>query len=242
MSSIAVVTANIGRHDNLHPFAQQTVPAEYLYFTDDLLMRRAEAAPPPPWAVVTVPDLDGDPRLLAKRYRMPPFPEGLDAFDYVVWVDASTEVTNECFLEEAVDFVARSTAPLATWSHPVRDCIYAECRMSLVESSGKYEPWRETMEKQVLEYAEQEYPRHNGLYATGTLVWDMNDPRAGQLGAAWLEEIERTSIQDQLSLPFVAWRLGIPIATFPFSQLELPVHTGLVGNRWLNYHDHRRLR
>lgn len=228
---VAVVTANIGGIDVPHHVVPQTVPADWTWFTDDPLPQVER-----PWEAAVVPWLEGEPRLLAKRYRMPPFTEGFDDYDFVVWLDASTEVTSPRFLAGAL--TAARDYPLTTWAHPVRDCVYEEATVSLVENEAKYGPVRDEIEQQMKCYREVGYPEHNGLYATGTLVWNMHTA-CRMIGGAWLHECEARSYHDQLSLPYVAWRLDAQIGAFPFSQVELR-DVGVMGNRWLRYHPHTR--
>lgn len=234
---VAVFTANIGQHDYVHDVAPQTVDADWWYVAPD---EETGIAVPLPWTWLKVEPKHRDPRLEAKLYRMPPFgevvPFSADHYDFVIWIDASTEVTSTHFLADVLA-AADNGCPLTTWAHPFRNDVGDEAQASLVESREKYEPCRGAIASQLVDYAREQLPYPSGLYATGTLVWNMRHPLAMMLGAAWMAEIERTSIHDQLSLPAVAYRLGACISTFPFSQIEFPRR---VGNRWLRYHDHTR--
>ena len=62
-------------------------------------------------------------------------------------------------------------------------------------------------------------PEHFGLWATGSIARRHTD-RIRVLGDAWLDEMERWTIQDQVSLPYLLWRDGIVPGTFGIDQLD----------------------
>lgn len=236
---VAVVSANLGGHDDWHPIAEQTIAADWYAFSDDLTN-----TPKQTWlnCWLTGLRLDSpDPRLYAKRYRMTPWEFVGKDYDFIVWIDASTEVTSPHFLADAIA-AADNACPLTTWKHSHRDNINAEAIVCLDENAPKYGPMRRAMLRQVSDYGDAGFDVCGPpLYATGTLVWNMasgGQPR--DLGAAWLAECEKHTTQDQISLPFVAWAGAHKVGTFPFSQIECHGN-GLPGNRWLRYHPHRRV-
>lgn len=220
---VAVVTACYGNFDDVQPQAEQDIPVEWLCVTDD-----ASAAIPAPWSVLVVPS-DKSPRLAAKRVKCEPW-RFTDAAT-VIWVDANTLVTSSSFAREAVSHLREG---IAVFRHPRRDCIYAEAEASLGAESqdGKYDD--QPIREQVAHYRAEGHPRHAGLFACGTVVWDATTTGSRRLGAAWLAECERWSIQDQLSLPVVARRLGVRPGVFPFAQIR----RGYLGNRWLRILPH----
>src|SRR5262249_39834322 len=55
------------------------------------------------------------------------------------------------------------------------------------------------------------YPRHAGLTANGVLLRRHSKP-IRQLGEQWWREIHQGSWRDQLSLGYVAWKLGLRYA------------------------------
>lgn len=264
MADVAIVTASLGGHDVPHPQVAQDVDVDWYFLSDDL--DRDEVLEP--WIPIPVPPAGPlDPRLAAKPYRMIPW-HTLDALEvgpsdklgdryrWIIWQDAAMEVTSPHFASEVTAAAACVGAPLMAWRHPRRDCVYDEATWSLIEAPEKYAPIADELEAQCIAYKAEGYPEHHGLYATGTLVWNM---RAGGgegapyhahvLGAEWLAEVERTTIQDQVSLPVVAWRLGMEVATFPEDQIVGSFYErdrdgtrqrGLY-NRWMKIHPHTRV-
>lgn len=222
-----VVTASYGGTDTLlHPQAPQDIPVDWICFTD-----QPDLEAPPPWKVIHAPPRFDHPCLAAKVHKTTP---AVDCPD-VVWIDASMEVTSQSFVRQAL--AARHDG-VAVFAHPRRRCIYTEAQASLGAEGqgGKYAS--QPLLEQVAHYRTQGHPERAGLYACGTVAWDLSDPRAVELGRRWLAECERWSWQDQLSFPVICRRLGITPGVFPIRQIERSVRNVGLSNRWLTIHEH----
>lgn len=219
--SIAILTANMGAFDIVRTQTEQDVPVDWICVTDG-------APAPEPWE--TIPHASSEaPRMAAKCVKLEPW--RWVEHDYVLWVDSNTVITSPSFAREALRYLHDSVAMFA---HPRRDCIYAEAQASIGAEgqNGKYDA--KSIMEQVAYYRASGYPVHAGLYACGTVAWEMTDERARAFGSAWLAECERWSIQDQLSAPVVARALGIEPGVFPFAQ----VRRGQMFNKWLRIEPH----
>lgn len=233
MTRVLVITADFGNHDDppRSPCGQDVPGVEWHYYTD----REGEPAAAP-WVTHVVQGTYRDPQLSAKAYRCTPWDVvDLDGCTDVIWTDANMQISGADFVRGAL--AARQDG-MAVWRHPRRDCVYAEADAALGAESqgGKWEPYRAAILAQVRAYLDEGYPAHQGLYATGTVAWDLTAPQAGLLGQSWLDECVCWSPMCQLSLPVVAWRVGATIGTFPLPQLERRYR---IGNRWLRIYPHR---
>jgi hypothetical protein len=220
-----VVTASYGGVDaTLRRPVPQDIPVDWVCYTD-----QADLQPPAPWKTIHAP-ADGDPRRAVKTHKATPH---LDCPD-VVWIDASMEITSPSFVRDAL--AARHDG-VAAFGHPRRDCIYTEADASLGAEGqgGKYAD--QPLLAQVAAYRAEGHPEHGGLYACGVVAWNLADPRAVEVGQAWLTECERWSWQDQLSFPVVCRRLGVTPGVFPIRQIERRARLYL-ANRWLRIHAH----
>lgn len=221
-----IVSACYGGVDTqLHGQADQDMPVDWVCFTDQPTLQV-----PAPWRAVHSPPRFDHPCLAAKVHKATP---AVDTTD-VVWIDASMEITSRSFVREAL--AARHDG-VAVFKHPRRSCIYAEADASLGAEGqgGKYAS--QPLLEQVAHYRAEGHPADGGLYACGTVAWDLADPRAVELGRAWLAECERWSWQDQLSFPVVCRRLGVSPGVFPVRQIERSGR-GFLVNRWLKIHAH----
>jgi hypothetical protein len=223
MGAVAIVTASLGAYDRIHPQRGQDIGVDWFAVVDE-----PGAVVPSPWVRVDVAP-SGNPWLAAKAPKMTPW-EFVD-HPHVIWIDANMEVTHPGFAREAL---ACRHDGVAMFEHPRRDCIYAEAGASVGAESqgGKYAD--QPIAEQVARYRAGGHPEHGGLFACGTIAWDATHELAREFGAAWLAECERWSVQDQLSAPVVARRLGLEPGVFPFAQIS----RGYLGNKWLRIHPH----
>jgi hypothetical protein len=132
----------------------------------------------------------------AKWWKLHP-PTG---YDMTIWIDGAIEVKPN-FIEEIKRQMGDSKYGIQ--KHPIRDCVYEEEKAS---PDGKY--IKERLKHQVYSYMEDGLPPHNGL------TWNCILVRQGdttEFDSMWWNEIEKWSIQDQLSSPYVQWKLNYPI-------------------------------
>lgn len=222
---VAIYTAVAGGYDALLPQPAQDIDVDWIAFTDEPLDL------PEPWQRRPLAPSSLGPRMAAKAPKCTPWDFLGDEYDAAVWIDGNMGVTSPAFAREAL---ACRHDGLATWRHPQRRCIYAEAAASLRLCPLKY--GGHPIMEQVEHYRAEGHPVNGGLYACGTLAWDLRNPDARALGTAWLAECVRWTYQDQLSLPVVARRLGVRPGRFPHSQ----VTRRSLSNPWLTIHPHRR--
>lgn len=231
MASVAIITASYGGSDAAWPQVEQDIPVDWIYVSDGFAtLTRAQMASPL-WRTLWQ-DSTEDPRLAAKTAKMTPW-DVIPGYDFYIWIDASMEVTSPSFAREALEDLG--SAPVAVWRHPRRDCVYEEAAASVgAESQGKYNPV--ALAEQTEWYAECGLQPHSGLYACGTVAWNMAHPGTSSIGYSWLNENDVWSVQDQLSLPFVFHMLGGAPALFRHNQMD----GWDPRNPWLRIHPHLR--
>jgi hypothetical protein len=231
---ICVYTAIFGGYDALLQPAAQSVPCDFVCFTDADWPSRVGA-----WRIVRSAARPGwHPRLRAKHFKVlshEAFPGGRLAWRFarwrrrpryraVIWIDG-------CLRIDSPDFAAAFAGHIGAngWSmfvHPDRDCIYDE----LEASRGMAKYAGRGLDAQVAAYRAEGYPRHAGLMACTLIARDPTDPRLPAINRAWWRENLDGSYQDQLSLPVVLWRMGLSYD---------PVHLPLWDNPWFQWIEHR---
>lgn len=92
--------------------------------------------------------------------------------------------------------------------HRVRDCIYDEGVKCIKKGKGS----KEIILNQLDFYRNENYPAHNGLYAS-FILFRRHTQGLKELSRLWWEEVERWSFRDQISLPYVIWKHGIEISS-----------------------------
>lgn len=181
------------------------------------------------WRNVVEPS-DEHPRLAAKRPRCRP--DRYTDCEASLWMDGSIHVLDDRFILRVRERLAEHEIVL--WDHPEdRDCLLQEAEHC--HDWPKYGD--EPLLDQARHYLAQGMPEHFGLWATGCIARRHTD-RMAALGDAWLAEMYRWTIQDQVSLPYLLWREGITPATFGIDQLENDMVAVMAHAQELR--DHRR--
>jgi hypothetical protein len=200
MSRIAVYTAIYGGYDSLraHPEAPGV---DLVCFTDDPNLRSSN------WRVVHSRPRYEHPRMSAKWFKMHPH-EALPEYRRTVWIDGSVQVLSADFCEVVLGAV--SADGLSLFRHPIRDSVRAEAEFSAARRKYLGLPLRE----QVSHYQAKGFPDDRGLWAC-TVIGRENVHKTRRLGRLWMRENVRWTYQDQLSLPYLLWRLDMQPGAIP---------------------------
>lgn len=212
---IVVYTAIFGGYDRLKP--QPEIPGvEYVCFTDDRSLATS------PWRLVVERPRHAHPRMSAKHYKL--FPHRvLPRNPLTVWIDGSVAIKRSDFPEVFLSHVNESG--MALLPHPDRDDIYDEAELSI--KMRKY--FDQPILEQVEHYRAEGYPAKNGLWACTVMARDARNRRLRRLHRRWMRHNRRWSYQDQISLPFLLWRMDMKPGVFPYN---------LWDNEWFDWHDH----
>jgi len=102
-------------------------------------------------------------------------------------------------------------ADIAVFKHPEgRDCVYQEAKEVLKQH--KADAGR--VAQQLTRYKKEGFPEHYGLAACYVLI-RRNTEAVRQFNELWWKEYERGAKRDQLSFPYVCWKLGMKYNEIP---------------------------
>lgn len=164
------------------------------------------------WSIVYEPRYHVHPNRAAKTPKMLPWlytdtPSS-------IWIDASFHVLSPTFAEEALSYAN----PIAQFTHPWRDCAYAEAEESIL-LTNKY--GSQPLVDQIAHLRNEGHPEHWGLWATGVIA-RYHTPQVIKMGSDWLAETYMFSFQDQISHPDVCRRNGLRPTNFPGTYFDGP--------------------
>ena len=182
------------------------------------------------WRNVVEPSHDR-PRLASKRPKCRP--DLYTDCDASLWMDGSLHVLDDRFVQLVRQKLEQHEIVL--WDHPEdRDCFLQEA-----EHCHDWDKYRDgPLLEQAQSYLAQGMPEHFGLWAAGCIGRRHND-RMRELGDAWLDEMQRWTIKDQVSLPYLFWKEGIEPGTFGIDQLDNDLVALMAHAQELR--DHRRI-
>jgi hypothetical protein len=192
VNTVAVYTALFGGYDRL--LEQPPADVDFVCFTDDRGLTSRT------WDIRVV-DLGERGTRAARRAKTTP-QELLSEYEWTIWVDARLSIRSEAFVPTLID--AATASGLAGMAHRQRDCVYEEAR----------EVYRKAFDRspqlfdQIRRYRRAGFPEHQGLVSTMVVARRTADPGVQEVNRRWWAEIDRGSVRDQVSLPYVLWELG----------------------------------
>lgn len=200
---IVVYTCITGGYDALKEPLLSFDNVEYICFTEDAA--RIQKAENTKWAFRQIPahiakEYD---RTLSNRYiKMHPkelFPDA----DYAVYVDGNIGI--QSFLGTYL-LQTKAKTGTAIFAHSQRQCAYVEANVCISRRKGS----REAIERQMHSYEKAGFPQNFGLYECTIIATDLTNTLSAELLEHWWQEfVHSKSCRDQLSLPYVVWKLGM---------------------------------
>ncbi len=152
----------------------------------------------------------------AKEHKLLPhiyFPDAT----YSLYIDGSISLLNVNELLRLPQKYLRTT-DIATFRHHRRKCIYTEAEACLEQ--GKDDPSK--INYQIAKYRYECYPVDNGL-AECCVILRRHSPRIQRFNELWWNEVSQYSRRDQLSFPYVLWKLKMDYTCFPGTARSNPL-------------------
>lgn len=211
---IVVYTAISKGYDKLMDPQVVFPEMKYVCFTDDETLSSSV------WDIVLT-DLGNEPRTEIRKYKILPH-KYFEDYDISIWVDGNMKITGD--LREYISKYLVSSSILL-FPHPERYCLYEEAEVCVRIKNDD--------EKKILEqistYNEDGYPSKNGLFCGGLLVRRHNDETLIRCMNLWMNEIEKHSKRDQISLPYILWKNNV---LFDVSD------ENIYHNKWVKIYNH----
>jgi hypothetical protein len=197
-----IYTCNLNNYDSLKEPTIITPGWRYVYYTNDMNDMNLRSTVWEPLYINVAGSKE------ARRVKiLNPHREA----DISIWIDAS--MTINCDLDKFVQQNCKSDFNLL--SHPDRRCIYEEAEVCIKRK--KDDP--NIITNQINSYRQQNYPRNNGMVATGVIVRRKNE-LVNQFCEKWWGEVSKGSRRDQLSFNYVNWKNPINYNLIPFDILK----------------------
>ncbi len=208
--SLVLYSAHYGQSDPLNPEVFGGFEScRRVFFTDkpDLVLPGIEVVHDP---------LDGlDPARASRRAKLRPhryFPDE----GWSLWIDNKSRLKIDP-LHVLAAAQAQSDAGFFAFPHFRRDCVYEEgqtvCELGL-------DDYR-TVKDRMRTYRAEGMPEHAGLIEGHFLLRRHHDPDLVRFGERWFEHVLRYSRRDQISFPYLVWKLGLryePIRALDWKQ------------------------
>ena len=180
---------------------------DFVCITDDASLRSDF------WTIVQAPRSLLDPHRRAKGFKHRPhlmFPEHAES----LYIDNTVKLVKSHGV--FFDLLAASRAPILMFSHPHRQCVYAEA--TEVRRIG-YDK-AELIDEQMAYYKSMDYPERNGLHATTVMARRHNEPHLIAAMNDWHNQVLRYSKRDQLSFDVIRHFHALEVGEFAGNLVE----------------------
>lgn len=165
-----------------------------------------EAVTSPFWKFVpldtTNPELVKNPNRYIKLH---PFAFS-NSYDYAIYVDGSVSLVSNII--QFAEVAKAAPSGFAIHTHGYRDCVYEEGEYCIKIKRGNPNAIRPQLNR----YEREGFPHHYGLFEATVFAVDLHNETARMIFAAWWDELMLSgSGRDQLALPYVLWKLNVPM-------------------------------
>ncbi len=193
--SVAVYTSIFGGYDVLKEPLYISENCDYYAITDQDIPEGSV------WKKIDVSKIEGfdtfDNYHKSKYCKM--FPHILfTEYEYSVWVDGNVQIVADLIpLVDRLDYNV-----MATFENPKHDCIYTEATFNICQNNAKMDE----INRQVRAYEEEGFPKKFGMRECSIIIRKHSDMELQQMMMQWWEQVNKYTMRDQISLPYVIWK------------------------------------
>lgn len=203
---VAVITANVGKFDEMKGIPRQSIEVDFLYYTETNL----------PFPLQNL-----DNRFKA-RYIKTQTHRFLPDYDAYIWLDASVRVNGMNFAESFVEQLAGHDA--AFYKHRERKNVYEEMEYIVNEMSkgndylvSRYA--NQQLMKETLFFSKNGLPEDYPLFNCYTFI-RRNNERSNRCFDEWWRRCIEFSTFDQAMLSYTAWESNMDIHRLVYDELR----------------------
>lgn len=140
--------------------------------------------------------------ILINRYiKMHPKELFENEYDYAIYIDGNIRTISDI---SSFVYCIKANTGLAIHRHCVRDCIYMEAEACKLYKKGDIS----NLQKQIKDYENDGMPTKYGLLECNVIVSDLKSENSTKILDEWWKEfVNSNSMRDQISLPYVLWKL-----------------------------------
>lgn len=217
---ILVYTCVFGGYDRVFPPVRSEAGVDYVVITDDAALRvegwRTEFVDKSVFRTAKAPN---------RHFKMLAHRQPLPGYDVSVYVDGNVRVLGP--VSDLVATFLASGAAMGVYRHPLRHSVAEEVDACI--RVGKVQE-AEIIRGELADYVADGFTDQEGLIETTILIKNHAHPALDPAMALWWSLFERYDTRDQVCLPYVQWKTGLPCYYHPRSFRE--------PNPWFGIYPH----
>ncbi len=234
-TKLCIYTCTYGDYDTIKPCIKQNIPnVDYLCFTDNPKLTSntwsVHVFEPRKLPIIqnTFPEYNTpihaniiNTVLMRTDLRLIP---ALSKYDICVYIDGNVEIVNRELISTLI-MKAHANDLLIFAKHPARQNAYQEASFCQRPDIAYVQKYKNTdLRKQTTKYHSEKFPETYPLFSNGFIIYlDPQSPRMDGFYDLYTREMIqycknknlRFHPQGQVSLPYVLWKLAIPVHIVP---------------------------
>jgi hypothetical protein len=197
-----------GNYDNLKNPIFKNDGYDYVLFTDEETYKAQSLSKNNFWKINVIPNIVGKESAYHTSKDIKINPEKyLLEYESSIYIDGSFSQIGDVNV-----FLNESDNTYQMCRHPRRICAYEEFLICVKQKLGDINKTSVQFDR----YEKEGFPKDFGLCMGGIIARTHNE-KSKRINSLWWEEILKGSMRDQLSIPYVLWKLGEEIG---FSDFE----------------------
>lgn len=198
---VAVYTCIFGDYDTVKEPLYASSECDYFIITDQPVSKDSI------WRKINSCDIQelakiSDPGMKNRWVKMHPF-ELFREYDYAIYIDGCVRVVADLY---PIVLSMMDDEYFGIHEHPYRSNISLEAKAVMKMKKCHNQ---ELMDEQLKYYEKQGFKKQVPLYEATMLVSKINNYKCKEIYELWWEQINKYVHRDQISLPYVIWKLRV---------------------------------
>lgn len=215
---LLVYTAVFGGYDRVFPPMRPEAGIDYVVVTDD------PALSVPGWRTRVIAAGAQGAKTANLQFKALMHRE-LPGYDASLYIDGNVRLLGRT--SEVFDRFLATGAALGVYRHPLRDTVAAEVEACI--AAGKADAGK--LRAELADYRAEGFADDQGLIEATILLKNHNAPELDPAMGLWRDLFQRYQTRDQVSLPVVLWKTGLPCAYHDGSFRDPNAYFGLYPHR-----------
>lgn len=135
----------------------------------------------------------------AKYFKIFPY-EFFPNYDFSIWVDGNVKIVSDIY---PIAIIAENSS-IATYNNPLHNCIYTEKDYMIFNNRVS----ASLINKQVEDYKKDGFPEQFGMRELSIIYRKHIDQECYDIMKDWWEHVNKYTMRDQISLPYLLWKNG----------------------------------
>lgn len=198
MNKKVIYTCIVGNYTNLLDPLYVDSNCDYICFSNSISQKQNSI-----WQIRKIPYSNSDRTRMSRFVKLNPH-KVLQEYDFSFWIDANIRIKGS-FIQDKFSELILSDSNLSIIKHPIRNCTYDEAEICIADGRDK----KSKINEQINFLRQEGFPRNFGLFENNLIFRKHKQKAIVELDDAWWQIYLQYTKRDQLSLPYLLWKMKL---------------------------------